>query len=60
MSTFKEDDIFSMIANLPYGPSMNTYNDYYWTIFSDLFVSDAMLVVRYMLGGEKPVLVLKC
>ena len=48
-----------MTADLPYGPPTNTDNDYYRTIlFSDLSVSDAMLVVRYMLGEEKPVLAL--
>ena len=41
-----------MTANLPYVPPMNTDNDYYQTIFSDLFVSDAMLVVQYMLGED--------
>ena len=44
-----------MTANLPYVPPMNTDNDYYQTVFSDLFVSDAMLLVQYMLE-EKPVL----
>ena len=34
--------MFNMTANLPYGPPMNKDNDYYRTIFSDLFVSDAM------------------
>ena len=33
-SIFKEDNIFSMTANLPYGPPMNTENDYYQTFFS--------------------------
>ena len=58
ISIFEKDNIFSMTANLPYGPLMNTDNDYYQTIFSDLFVSDAMLAVRYILGEEKPVLTL--
>ena len=48
-----------MTANLPYGTTMNTDNDYYQTsLFLDLFVSDAMLVVRYMFGEEKPGLAL--
>ena len=42
LSIFKEDNVFNMTANLPYGPPMNTDKDYYRTIFSDLFVSDAM------------------
>ena len=56
---FKEDNIFSIIASLPYGPPVNTDTDYYQT-FSDffMFVSVAMLVVRYLLGEEKPVLAL--
>ena len=58
ISIFKEDNVFSIIASLPYGPPVNTYIDYYQT-FSDfffMFVSVAMLVVRYLLGEEKPVL----
>ena len=59
ISIFKEDNVFSIIASLPYGPPVNTYIDYYHT-FSDffMFVSVAMLVVRYLLGEEKPVLAL--
>ena len=59
ISIFKEDNIFSIIASLPYGPPLNTDIDYYQT-FSDffMFVSVAMLVVRYLLGEEKPVLAL--
>ena len=46
ISIFFEDDIFSMTANLPYRPPMNTYNDYYQTYFSDFFiVSDVIFVV---------------
>ena len=59
ISIFKEDNVFSIIASLPYGPPVNTVIDYYRT-FSDffMFVSVAMLVVRYLLGEEKPVLAL--
>ena len=62
ISIFKEDNVFSIIASLQYGPPVNTEFtdiDYYWT-FSDffMFVSVAMLVVRYLLGEEKPVLAL--
>ena len=59
ISIFKEDNVFSIIASLPYSPPVNTYIDYYRT-FSDLFmfVSVAMLVVRYLLGEAKPVLAL--
>ena len=48
-----------MTANFPYGPPMNTDSDYYQTFFGlFLCVSVAMLVVRYLLGEEKPVLAL--
>ena len=58
-SIFKEDNVFSMIASLPYGPPVNTDIDYY-LIFSDffIFVSVAMLVDQYLLGEVKPVLAL--
>ena len=42
---FNEDNVFSMSVNLPYGPPMNTDNDY------TLFVSDAMLVLRRESSG---------
>ena len=59
ISIFKEDNVFSIIASLPYGPPVNTDIDYYLLTFSDfMFVSVAMLVVRYLLGEEKPVLAL--
>ena len=47
---FKEDNVLSITASLPYGPPVNTDIDYYWTFFfSDLFIfaSVARLVVRY-------------
>ena len=47
-----------MTANLPYGPPMNTDNDYFWTFFIGRFVSFSMLVVQYLLGEEKSVLAL--
>ena len=58
ISIFKEDNVFSIIASLPYGPLVNT--DIIIVLFSDffIFVSVAMLVVRYLLGEEKPVLAL--
>ena len=31
ISIFKEDNVFSIIASLPYGPPMNTDIDYYQT-----------------------------
>ena len=45
ISIFKEDNVFSIIASLPYGPSENTDIDYY-RAFSDffMFVSVAMLM----------------
>ena len=33
ISTFKEDNVFSMIASLPYGPPVNTDIDYYRIFF---------------------------
>ena len=37
ISIFKGNNVFSMIVNLPYGPPMNTDNDYYQTFLVDLF-----------------------
>ena len=46
-----------MTANLPYGPPVNTDIGYYRFFLLTFFcVSDAMLVVRYLLGEEKPML----
>ena len=49
ISIFKEDNVFSITASLPYGPPVNTDIDYYRTFFPDLFIfaSVARLVVRY-------------
>ena len=38
ISIFKEDNVFSITASLPYGPPVNTDIDYYRTFFSDLFI----------------------
>ena len=46
-----------MNANLPYGPPVITDIDYYRSFFG-LFVSVTMLVVRYLVGEEKPALTL--
>ena len=53
ISIFKEDNIFSITASLPYGPSVNTDIDYYQTI-SGLFIlaSVARLVVGYFVRRE--------
>ena len=37
ISIFKENNVFSITASLPYGPPVNTDIDYYRT-FSDLFI----------------------
>ena len=37
ISIFKEDNVFSIIASLPYGPPVNTDIDYHRT-FSDFFI----------------------
>ena len=58
ISIFKEDNVFSMTANLPYGPLMNTDIVFYRTFFGLFIVSVTMLVVRCLLGEEKPVLAL--
>ena len=48
ISIFKEDNVFSITASLPYGPPVNTDIDYYQTFFGLLiFASVARLVVRY-------------
>ena len=33
ISIFKEDNVFSITASLPYGPPVNTDTDYYQTFF---------------------------
>ena len=38
ISIFKEDNVFSIIASLPYGPPMYTDIDYYQTFLSGLFI----------------------
>ena len=49
ISIFKEDNIFSIIASLPYSPPVVTDIDYYRTFLDFfMFVSVAMLVVRYL------------
>ena len=58
ISIFKEDNVFSMIASLPYGSPVNTDIAYYRTFWTFIFVSVALLVVRYLLGEEKPVFAL--
>ena len=48
ISIFKEDNVFSITASLPYGPPVNTDIDYYRTFFGLVyFYSVARLVVRY-------------
>ena len=44
ISIFKEDNVFSMTANLSYSPLMNTDNAFYQAFLADL-LSDAVLVV---------------
>ena len=48
ISIFKEDNILSITAFLPYGPPVNTDIDYYQT-FSDVFVIVAKLGVRFLI-----------
>ena len=37
ISIFKEDNAISMTVNLPYGPPMNTDNDYYRIFLADFY-----------------------
>ena len=47
ISIFKEDNVFSITASLPYAPPVNTDIDYHQTFFGLLiFASVARLVVR--------------
>ena len=56
---FKEDNVFSKTATPPYGPPVNTDIDYYRAfLFGLLFLCVVMLVVRYLVGEEKPMLAL--
>ena len=55
ISIFKEDNVFSINASLPYGPPVNTDTDYYQTFFRTcLFLQ----VLRYVFEEEKPLLAL--
>ena len=49
ISIFKEDNVFSITASLPYGPPVNTDIDYYRTFFGFVYFCKcgARLVVRY-------------
>ena len=48
---FKEDNVFSMTAILPYGPPVNTDIDYYRTLFhSDFFFKCCDVSCAYLLG----------
>ena len=38
VSIFEEDNVFSIIASLPYGPPVNTDIDYYQTFFGLFYV----------------------
>ena len=54
ISIFKEDNVFSITASLPYGPPVNTDIDYYRTFFGLVyFCSVARLVVRYFVRRRK-------
>ena len=44
ISLFKEDNVFSMIASLPYGPPVNTDIDYYRTFFTLLSFCECCIV----------------
>ena len=44
MFIFKEDNVFNMMANLPFGPPMNIDNYYYRNIFFGL-ICDVSCVI---------------
>ena len=44
ISIFKEDNVFSMIASLRYGPPVNTDIDYYRTFFRLLLFCECCIV----------------
>ena len=56
ISIFKEDNVFSMIASLPYCPPVNTDIDYYLTFFFCECCN--VSCANFLLGEEKPVLAL--
>ena len=60
ISIFKEDNVFSISASLPYGPPVNTDLDYYQTFFGLVYFCKCCEVscVIFFLGEEKPVLAL--
>ena len=43
ISIFKENNVFSMIASLPYGPPVNTDTDYYQTFFRILLFCECCI-----------------
>ena len=57
ISIFKEDNVFSITASLPYGPQVNTDIDYYRTFFGLVYfckcceVSCAICVYWLLLIG---------
>ena len=38
ISIFKENNVFSITASLPYGPPVNTDTDYYQTFFGVVYL----------------------
>ena len=60
ISIFKEDNVFSITASLPYGPPVNTDIDYYRTFFGLVYFCKCCEVscAIFLLGEEKPVLAL--
>ena len=53
ISKFKEDNVFSMIVSLPYGPSVNTDIDYYRTFFRPLLFCECCIVSCAIFVREK-------
>ena len=42
ISIFKEDNVFSITASLPYGPPVNTDIDYYQTFFGLVYFFEVL------------------
>ena len=60
ISIFKEDNVFSITASLPYGPPVNKDIDYYRTFFGLVYFCKCCEIscAIFLLGEGKPVLAL--
>ena len=53
ISIFKEDNVFSITASLPYGPPVNTDIDYYQTFFGLVYFCKCCEVSCAIFSSEK-------